>query len=249
MSKTTIDVHQQEGQWTCFVGCDSEVNIPPIAQLLTSIDDFDITLKDDRRSLVKRGIFNALDVVAKQPRDKNRRKWSRLLSLIGPSEAKRNFLTLIEFQQKGIESLKPICLLEKKHFGMVVDSWFIYEYREGVESNKSHLKDIVAQLTLIHQHGYRHEDPNFGNFLIDPSGIMFLIDCRGKPRSGKFSDYYDFMLLERVCGFTRQEVEALIEIDRSSFGYMKAQLYRGYINLRTKWKVLIGRKRSKRDLD
>jgi len=247
MSKATIRVHQRDGDWSCYVSDKNQPEIPSIEQLLEKIEDFDVTLKDDRRSLVKLGQLNGQKVVAKQHRDKNRRKWSRLLSLIGAAEAKLSFITLIEFKEKGIESLTPICLLEKKRLAMVVDSWLLYEYREGRSSDRSYLPQIIEQLKIIHRHGYRHEDPNFDNFLIDANGAMFLIDCRGKRRSGLFSDYYDFILLEGGGKFKRHEVEKLIDIDPFSIGYWQARIYRGYIDLRTKWKELIGRRRSKDD--
>ena len=240
-----IKMLQCDGDWCGYTSDDCQFSVPNISELHEHIDGFSKTLKDDRRSLVKLGDLGDINIVAKQPRDKNDRKWSRFLSYFSPAEARRTFITLLEFKQKGIESLTPICFLEKKRWGMVVDSWILYEYREGRESDRSHLKDIVEQLTLLHSNGYRHEDPNFGNFLIDDNGQLFLIDCKGKSRSGRFSDYYDFMLLEARCHFEASEIEALIDIKRCSFGYLRANIYRMYIRTRTKCKEFLGRKRSK----
>ena len=233
------------GAWSGQINTDSGFSVENATSLLQDISSFDRILKDDRRSLVKLGEVDGQRIVAKQPRDKNDRKWMRLMSLFYPVEARRTFYTLIEFEKKGIESLKPLCFIEKKKFGMVIDSWLLYQYREGRESTKSDLLQIVQLLQVLHSNGYRHEDPNFGNFLVDNAGVMFLIDCRGKSRSGLYSDYYDYMSLEGLGGFTQQEVEELVDVKRASFGYYRAQFYRGYRRVRSKWKVLIGRKKSK----
>ena len=246
--KTLIKLHQQDGDWYCYVSQESNVILPAIPELFKQIEDFPETLKDDRRSLVKLGKLGDLKVVAKQPRDKNRRKWIRILSLLGPAEARKTFTTLLEFQTKGIESLAPVCLLERRSCGMVVDSWLLYEYREGFKSDSSHLPRIAELLKLLHSHGYRHEDPNYDNFLIGPDGQMFLIDCKGKSRVGRYSDYYDFMLLGSG-NLSEKEIAELTDVDKFSLGYWQARAYRGYIKLRSVWKEKIGRRRSKQERD
>jgi len=234
----------QDNAWCCYVSAKSDVVLPKIDELFLLIDSFPKTLKDDRRSLVKLGKLSEFIVVAKQPKDKNRRKWIQFLSLFGAAEARKTFLTLLEFQLKGIESLQPLCLLEKRKLGMVVDSWLLYEYREGSVSNESHIPQIIDQLKLLHKHGYQHEDPNFGNFMLDESGNMFLIDCKGKARSGYFSDCYDFMLLNRV-GLSDVQIHELVDMNTHSIGYWLARLYQGYIRTRTALKVKIKGKTSK----
>jgi len=234
-----------ENGWSGQINGRSGFSVQRVPNLLQAVFTFDNVLKDDRRSLVKLGVIDGVRVVAKQPRDKNKRKWMRFLSLFFLAESKRTYRTLLEFEAKGLESLTPLAFIEKKRWGMVFDSWLLYEYREGRVSQRSDLPQIIQQLQTLHKHGYRHEDPNFGNFLVDDNGVMFLIDCRGKSRSGLYSDYYDYMLLEGAVGCTRDEIEALVDIDRKSIGYWRAQLYRGYIRGRTMWKSLIGRKRSK----
>ena len=239
--------HSRLADWRCLIAeADlNSISLPAIDELLILIDQFSNKLKDDRRSLVKLGDIHGVKIVAKQPRDKNKRKWMRVLSLFGTAEARKTFTTLMEFKSKGIESLTPVCLLEKKRFGMVVDSWLLYEYREGKESDRGYLPEIVQLLDLLHKNGYRHEDPNFGNFMVDPQEKLFLIDCRGKSRSGRFSDYYDFMLLER-CGLNEDEIDAVVAMDKQSMGYRLAKAYRRYIRLRSAYKKMVGRKRSKK---
>ena len=232
--------------WRCYVADSNTELIPSVDELLGLIEKFPKVLKDDRRSLVKLGEINGVQLVAKQPRDKNKRRWARALTLFGAGEARKTFTTLLEFKNKGIESLTPFCLLEKRKLGMVVDSWLLYNYREGRESDKTCLAQIIGLLKKLHSNGYQHGDPNFGNFLVSPNGDIFLIDCKGKSRSGRFSDYYDFMLLGRGK-LTVQEIEAAVAMDKKSFSYRLAKLYQAYIGFRSSYKKKVGRKRSKSD--
>jgi len=210
--------------WRCYVADSNTELIPSVDELLGLIEKFPKVLKDDRRSLVKLGEINGVQLVAKQPRDKNKRRWARALTLFGAGEARKTFTTLLEFKNKGIESLTPFCLLEKRKLGMVVDSWLLYNYREGRESDKTCLAQIIGLLKKLHSNGYQHGDPNFGNF----------------------SDYYDFMLLGRGK-LTVQEIEAAVAMDKKSFSYRLAKLYQAYIDFRSSYKKKVGRKRSKSD--
>ena len=245
---TLIKEHSRYQQWHCYIEKNNKIDLPPIDQLLVKIEGFPNVLKDDRRSLVKLGELNQEKIIAKQPRDKNKRKWARILTLLtGQSEAQKAFCCLIDFKLKGIESLAPYCLLQKKQCGMVIDSYLLYYFREGQVSNKKHLPKIVTLLKKIHQHGYQHTDPHFDNFLTDENGELFLIDCKGKSRKGTFSDNYDFFLLLGRSGFTENEIDTVVNLDKSSWGYRLAKCYMRYIKFRSNYKQKVGRKRSKKD--
>ena len=210
-------------------------NIEGLVQLLSMLP---ITLKDDKRSLVKQGELFDKTIIAKQPRDKNRRLWIRILSFFRDSEVLSTQKTLSRFSELGIESVTPLCVLEKRKFGCLIDSWIIYEFREGKESSLTQLPEIIELLQQLHSNGFRHDDPNFGNFLIEPSGKMFLIDCKGKQRLGFFSDYYDFMLLsQRNSGIPFADLIKSANIDTQRFGFRLAKLYVSYKRKRTELKT------------
>jgi len=109
---------------------------------------------------------------------------------------------------------------------------------------------VVDTLHHLHKQGYRHDDPNFGNFIRDPNGSMFLIDFKGRARAGSFSDYYDFILLSNINQgvVTPAEVETLVNFNKASFGYWLARAYSAYKTGRTHLKLLLRRKRSKEEL-
>ena len=209
-----------------------------VQEVLQQLQQLPITLKDDKRSLVKQGELFGKTVVAKQPRDKNRRLWIRMLSFFRNSEVLSAQTTLSRFAELGIESVTPLCVLEKRKFGCLVDSWIIYEFREGKESSLEQLPEIIEILQRLHSNGFRHDDPNFGNFLIDPNSKLFLIDCKGKKRLGYFSDYYDFMLLsQRNRGVPFSELITAANINTDHIGFRLAKLYASYKRKRTEFKA------------
>lgn len=243
--------HGCKAHWCCYLDSEQALTLPDITELLAQISCLPNTLKDDRRSLVKQGSMLGKTVVAKQPRDKLRKKWSRALSLITNAETKKTFISLIEFKQKDINSVQPLFALEKRAFGMVTDSWLVYEFRDGQPCQADSLPEIVSVLQDIHAKGYRHDDPNFGNFMRAQDGSIFLIDFKGRARAGSFSDYYDFILLSKINAdsISSTQVEQLVEFNRASFGYFLSRAYLSYKTTRTRLKELFRRRRNKKELN
>jgi len=213
--------------------------LPEIPELLAQFNKFETTLKDNHRSFVVKGSLNQKTVIAKQPRDKNKRIWSRVLSYMEPSEVAQTLISLERFREQGIESLQALFVLEKRVLGAVVDSWICYEYREGKASEKQHLDRIIDLLHKLHRAGFRHNDPNLGNFMLDENDTMFLIDCRGRKRSGNFSDANDFFLLKKINKtLDNFDIKSIAGLNKASLGYRlaliynKAKLARSYIKER-----------------
>ena len=134
---------------------------------------------------------------------------------------------------------------------MVTDSWLVYEFREGQPCQADCLPEIVEVLNDIHSKGYRHDDPNLGNFMRADDGSIFLIDFKGRARAGSFSDYYDFILLSKSNAdfIDPEQVEQLVDFNRASFGYFLSQLYLSYKSTRSRLKELLRRRRSKQELN
>lgn len=222
----------------------SDIQTLSANNVIDLIKAFPVTFKDDKRSLVLKGALFNKTVIAKQPRDKNRRTWSQLLSLLRPAEAKHSFYNLQRFADCAISAAQPIALLEQHSIGRVVDSWLIYEYIEGVPSTQDDLVEIVQLIDQLHKHNYQHNDPHYKNFLKNASGELLLIDCKGKKRVGNFTDCYDFMLLNSY------HPEASIDLIKQhasfktdSFGYQCARVYAAYKELRSQWKKKLRKNR------
>lgn len=240
---------KRNGSWRCLSNPRQREwveQLPEFSVLLEAVSQLSTTLKDNHRSRVLLGELNSKQVVAKQPRNKNKRLWARMLSYIEPSEAAQTLLSLERFHRLGLASVQPLFVLEKRRFGAVVDSWLCYEYRHGRVCTKECLPEVIALLTKMHALGFRHNDPNFGNFLIDPEGQMFMLDCKGRARMGTFSDATDYFLLKKVNkklkGF---EVSDVAHLDQRSIGFRLAKLYNGIRSIRSKIKDVIKKNRLK----
>lgn len=237
------------GSWRCLSNPRQQQwvdQLPDFPALLEVINELPNTLKDNHRSLVLSGEVGSRQVVAKQPRNKNNRVWARVLSYFEPSEAAQTLLTLERFHSLGLASVQPLFVLEKRSLGAVVDSWVCYEYRAGEACCNDHLPEVIALLKKMHELGFRHNDPNLGNFLIDANGEMFLLDCKGRARTGVFSDANDYFLLKKLnkklCGF---EVNDVAHLNQQSVGFRIAKLYTDIRSVRSKIKDAIKRNRPK----
>jgi tRNA A-37 threonylcarbamoyl transferase component Bud32 len=220
--------------------------LPDIPKLLEILVGLAKPLKDNHRSLVKLGQLAGKQIIAKQPRDKNGRLWARTLSYFEPTEVAQTLSSLERFHQLGIPSVQPLFILEKRVLGAVVDSWICYEFKEGVACNESHLPEVIEFLKKMHLANFRHNDPNLKNFILDTKGEMFVLDSRGRNRSGNFSDANDFFLLKKInktlTGFNVAEVSHL---DTSSLGYRLALIYTRLKSARSLIKDKIRKNRPK----
>ncbi len=220
---------KRDGAWRCLCNArqgDWVKSLNEIPELLASLSNLPVALKDNHRSLVMLGEIANKKLVAKQPRDKNKRLWSKVLSYLELSEAAQTLLTLERFHELGIPSVQPLFVLEKRVLGAVVDSWLCYEYREGKACEESQVSRVIDMLKKMHLAGYRHNDPNLGNFLIDDNDQLFVLDCRGRKRTGNFSDANDFFLFKKINKSLKDfKVSDVKHLDSTSFGYRLAFVY------------------------
>ena len=84
--------------------------------------------------------------------------------------------------------------------------------------------EIIETLSALHRAGFRHEDPHLENYLYDGDEV-FVLDVKGKPRLGKISDYYDFMLLDDR---TRGAFDAYLDFPGDDWSYRIAAAYGRY---------------------
>jgi len=245
-----------EDSWSCL--CDVEqhpgvvsalTKISNIPSLISQLQSLPHTLKDNHRSLVKRGPLALLDfqsdVVAKRPVDKHKRKFSRFSSRFVAGEASATVENLARLKQAGIESVSPLFSLEKRLKGQIVDSWICYEYRQGSPCDERDLDDIVSFLRNMHEAGFRHGDPTWNNFLRDQNGVLFTIDTKAKPCRGAFHATHDFLLLQRANGLANLKVSSLMSSNRASIGYWLARLYFGFKTVRSTIRDKIKKNRPK----
>jgi hypothetical protein len=243
-----IEIKKQDS-WRCLSNPrqqDWVRDLPEISELLDKLKSLPKSLKDNHRSLVLLGELSGKKLIAKQPRDKNRRLWARILSYFELTEASQTLLTLERFHELGIPSVQPLFVLEKRDLGAVTDSWVCYEYRDGTSCDESCVPGVIEMLRKIHLGGFRHNDPILNNFLIDEDGEMFVLDSRGRKRSGNFSDANDFFLFKKINKtLTDFQISDVKHLDSTTLGYRLAFVYTKMKSARSFLKDKIRKNRPK----
>lgn len=147
--------------------------------LLSEKPTFDTILKDHRNSFV--GIVQLEDksCIIKVPLGRNNRLWERFLTLFRASDAYRSYFSMMKLRSLGLRCPEPILAAQRRRFGVVVDSFFIYELQEGEAASRADLTLISTEMTKLHQVGYIRSDPKPVNF-IKSNGKIYFIDFRLK---------------------------------------------------------------------
>ncbi len=136
-------------------------------------------LRNHHRSIVEKKQFDSIDHVVKQPNNKNRSLWIRFTTLYRDSEALRDLKSQLLLDQLDIPTVSPVAALEKRKFGMVIDSRIIYRFRTGDEITEQHYPQMIKIMGILHKNGYLHDDPHSNNFL-QSADEVFVIDCKPK---------------------------------------------------------------------
>lgn len=156
-------------------------------------------LKEHNRSDVYKIEISQREYVLKIPKEKNRKWWIRFTTLFRDGEAFKNIKGMFKYEELGLHTTQPVIAAEKRSFGMVTDSWLLYEYIDGENclDREDLYPMVVEELKLIHSKGYLHGDPQIRNFLYKNNQI-YVIDSNPK-RVGiiGFSRAYEFAYLRR----------------------------------------------------
>ncbi|MEL7002263.1 MAG: lipopolysaccharide core heptose(II) kinase RfaY [Bacteroidota bacterium] len=157
------------------------------------------TLKEDYRSRVYRISLADHHYVLKIPNEKNTKPWIRFLTWFRSGEAFKNIRGMIKLKELEIDTTTPIIAAEKRSFGMVVDSWLVYEYLDGKSclDKEEYYPSVVEKLKKMHAKGILHGDAQIRNFMWI-SGKIYVIDSNPKSTGlFTFSKTYEFAYLRK----------------------------------------------------
>ncbi|ODS37833.1 MAG: hypothetical protein A7316_08965 [Candidatus Altiarchaeales archaeon WOR_SM1_86-2] len=178
-------------------------------------------LKNDQRSLVLLVTHMGKKLILKSPLEKNRRKWIRFTTLFRNGEAFKAILNMERLNNVGIRTNNPVMAIEKRVFGMVSDSWILFEYEEGEPCAEEHYALAVQKLKEIHAKNMLHGDAQIRNFLYNGKEVI-TIDCNPKRIwLGNISKAYEYIYLEKSA----EGIDEHFDFSRSSFSYKIAQKY------------------------
>ncbi len=202
------------------------VSVEEAKILLQKIAAFDYkvisVLKDTSRSTVKRiGIINK-DLVLKVPNEKNSRLWIRFLTWFRAGEAFKNLRGMQKLSDHNIPSTKPILAAETRKFGMVVDSWLLYEYLNGQSclNREETYPEVVKMLCKIHNENLLHGDSQIRNF-VTGNNQLHVIDANPKSSKSALSRAYEFAYLRKSA----PDIEPYISDIKKSIPYKIARMW------------------------
>lgn len=178
--------------------------------------------KDNHRSYVALIEIDNKKMVYKEPREKNRRKWQRFLSIFRGSESYREYKNIMQAKNLGFPAPQPYLAVERKKFCMSKFSYYVYEYIEGRESKTEDIDMIREILDSIHSKGYLHGDSQVMNFLINEDKIYIIDTKLIKNIYGKIGEIYEYIYLEESCSKD-------IEYDKKSVYYKIAIALKKYL--------------------
>ena len=172
---------QKSSDWLVYTSSACALSIGEILELhnrpATEI------LREHHRSTVVKKQLNNIEYVVKQPNNKNNSLWARFTTLYRDSEVLRDLKSQLLLNQIDILTVNPVAALEKRKFGMVIDSKIIYRYKTGYEITEHHYPQMLNIMKTLQTNGYLHDDPHTNNFL-QTGDTVFVIDC--KPRKNCF---------------------------------------------------------------
>lgn len=190
------------GDWVTYQPLTGEFQADTLVGLIGSTPEN--VLRDHHRSRVDKVNFEGEYYVIKSPNNKNKSRWIRFTTLYRDSEVLKDLKSQLLLRRLNIETVRPIAALERRRFGMVIDSKIIYRFREGREISVTEYPEMVSIMNTLHSHGYLHDDPHTKNFL-QQNGEVFVIDC--KPRFnffGKAGIAHNFITLARRSSHSQQ---------------------------------------------
>ena len=188
-------------------------------------------LKNNGNSHVKLVQHGQQRIVVKEPKGKNKRLQSRLISIFKRSRAFYAAQSLLFVRNASIEASRPLCVLERRRFGMIVYSVIFYEYLEGRAIQKGDFPALADTVKRITDLGYGHSDCHQGNFIYTDHGIAPIDFVLKKNWFGKL--FVDFQYLKLFHALPEQEFRKLCHHDNS-----RIVISRGLFKLKTNMRKL-----------
>ena len=147
--------------------------------------------------------------ILKSPRNEHRIPQRKFFTIFKGGES---FSTLkninILIDEYGFdEFVRPLMAIVKRKNGMIVDSYLVMEYIEGVALEKKNVFEVVEFLKRLHKTKHYHGDANTSNFMIK-DGKLKTIDTQGKKYwFGEYRKYYE------VFTFSEDLLVLIYELD------------------------------------
>lgn len=194
-------------------------------------------LKNNKHNYVARVNADTLpNLVIKEPRKRNKRRWERTMTLFRPSEAMRVHDSHLKLKELEFACPEPIMAAELRPYGFVTTSFFVYRYQSGLPATSEDAPAVSRELQRLHSMGYTRGDPKAQNFLIDNGKVYFIDFKLAKP--ALFRKHSTRMEYAHFLHTMPEGIHYLPEEERNSLGFRFATWLR---------RAISDAKRKKRD--
>lgn len=176
------------------------------------------TLKDNPHNCVARVNSSALrNIVFKEPRKRNNRRWERAMTRFRPGEALRVFDSHILLEKLDFNCPKAVLAAELRENGVVTRSFFLYQYQEGAPATAKDAQQVAGELQRLHALGYTRGDPKAQNFLVHRDRVYFIDFKLTKP--AVFKKHSFRMEYAHFLHTMPEGIHYLPEAERNSTGF------------------------------
>jgi len=152
-------------------------------------------LKYDHRSQVELMSVDGTPYIVKKFTLQRTWFWFQLTSTAFPTLGEVACLNAIELAKVGLPTPSPSLLMQRIEQGMVVESWLVYRYLEGISASPEDSVQIVDYVRKMHAKGWIHRDPHPANFLITDQGVATIDPIRARKTKSRYLQAYDLLLM------------------------------------------------------
>lgn len=132
-------------------------------------------LKNNPHNFVARVNTSSLaDVVLKEPRKRNKRRWERAMTRFREGEALRVFDSHLKLDELSFHCPEAVLAAELREHGVVTKSFLLYRYQEGAPATADDAEGVAHELQRLHSLGYTRGDPKAQNFLVHQGKVYFI---------------------------------------------------------------------------
>ena len=166
------------------------------SSLLHKLERPENVIKHDHRGEVGTFMAGGIRYVVKKFTFQSTRLWFRLVSVFFPTLGEiacRNGLGLVA---DGIQTPRPVLLMQQVKNGMVTSSWVVYRFMEGDVLSEDNAQEIVSFVKSMHQSGWVHRDPHPANFIRTSRGLATLDPIKVRQSTSPYLRAYDVVLME-----------------------------------------------------
>ena len=183
------------GEWAALVAPDGAPLCRALADGRGIREQCSRILRDDQRSFVGLLSLGGRSIVAKSPLEKDRRRWSRMISLGRESYVFRTLRALAALEAARVPVARGLLALERRQAGHVVESWLFTRWLDGTPCTAADVPEVITLLDRMHRAGWVHGDAHIQNFVRGTDGVQTLDPGPHRKRWGRVSEAYDLILL------------------------------------------------------